>query len=223
MLYVYRRAVSTGARLLTEALKQAGVEAKRVRRLPRLAGSDRVLAWGETHKGALNGDAPIRSKITDAAILLKAGVPTVEVSATFREGWLGRSRNHTCGDDLLVPPTRPDYWVRKLDIVEEYRVHMFHELSIRAGRKIPRDGAHSWIRSLQSGWWISYDGKGIKQKHRELAKKAVKALGLDFGAVDLAKLKDGTLIVLEVNRAPGVEGNSITAYVNAIQKWVGGN
>jgi glutathione synthase/RimK-type ligase-like ATP-grasp enzyme len=47
-------------------------------------------------------------------------------------------------------------------------------------------------------------------------------MNLVFGAVDIAEKADGTMVVLEINRAPGIEGNSIPAYCAAIQKWAKG-
>lgn len=140
--------------------------------------------------------------------------------------WLGRTRNHVGGNDLLHPPQAPDFWVKKLDITREFRVHSFKGTSIRAGAKKPIEGSapHEWIRSLQSGWKISYDGVSVRQAHRDLAHSACQALGLDFGAVDIAEERDtGRLIVLEVNRAPGLDGGTITAYANAIQRWIAGS
>lgn len=141
--------------------------------------------------------------------------------------WLGRTRNHIGGRDLLNPPLNPDYWVKKENIVHEYRVHSFLGASIRAGKKkeiegAAHDPARPWVRSLLNGWKISYDGVSIKQAHRNLAHQACEALGLQFGAVDIGEKDDGTLIVLEVNRAPGLEGGTITAYANAIRKWING-
>jgi hypothetical protein len=142
--------------------------------------------------------------------------------------WLGRRNNHIGGSDLLTPPMNPDFWVRKESINEEYRLHIFRGKSIRAGRKVNRgvrpDGrpSHEWIRSFDAGWIIAYEGFKSSASQREIATNAVKALGLDFGAVDLAQKADGSLFVLEVNRAPGIEGGSIQAYVQAINKWIRG-
>jgi Glutathione synthase/Ribosomal protein S6 modification enzyme (glutaminyl transferase) len=135
--------------------------------------------------------------------------------------WIGRSRFHVGGNDLLNPPASPDYWVRKETLTEEYRVHVFDQRSIRAGTKIPRAGVspHSWVRSWDGGWMISY--QGVTEPVRSLAKAAVAALGLDFGAVDIGRKEDGSLIVLEVNRAPGLEGGTIDAYANAIVRKIG--
>lgn len=139
--------------------------------------------------------------------------------------WLGRSRNHVGGHDLLNPPNTPDFYVRKETLVAEYRVHSFLGASLRAGKKKPIEGGapHAWIRSLLAGWKISYDGVSVRQSHRNIAHAAVEALGLDFGAVDIGEREDGSIIVLEVNRAPGLDGGTITAYADAIRKWVNGD
>ncbi len=145
------------------------------------------------------------------------------------ETWLPRRNNHVGGRDLLAGAGafEPQYYSKKEDIVEEYRVHMFRDRSIRAGKKFQNatrpDGhtpAHAWIRSYDAGWVIKYDNFESTKEMRELASKALKALGLDFGAIDLAKTADGRLLVLEVNRAPGVEGGTVEAYAKHIINWV---
>jgi hypothetical protein len=137
--------------------------------------------------------------------------------------WLPRLFNHTGGEDLLDPPDEPEYFVKKDTFTKEYRIHSFNGKSIRAGIKAPRDGfatPHTWIRSWDSGWRIKYDGVSSKQRHRDLAHQAVAALGLTFGAVDIGEKADRSLVVLEVNRAPGVEGGSVQVYASAIQAWI---
>lgn len=163
-------------------------------------------------------------ELADRATRLRdaLGRPIPTAPAADNGEWVGRVNDHTGGTDLLTPPPTPDYFVRKLDIVEEYRVHSFLGKSIRAGLKKVRDGfanPNPWIRSYDGGWSISYDGFKSTRELRELADKAVKALSLDFGAVDIGKLRDGSLVVLEVNRAPGLEGGTVEAYRTAITAW----
>jgi hypothetical protein len=141
------------------------------------------------------------------------------------EEWLPRANSHAGGNDLLrANLINPDFWVKKEDLIDEFRIHSFNGKSIRAGQKVQRanrpDGspAHPWIRSFDAGWVLQYDGFSSTEGARALAAKAVESLGLQFGAVDLAQRRDGTLMVLEVNRAPGVEGGTIQAYVKAIQR-----
>lgn len=138
--------------------------------------------------------------------------------------WLPRMNNHVGGNDLMTPPARPDFWVKKLDLVREFRVHSFLGRSIRAGVKQERAGAtvHPWIRSYDGGWGIVYDGVTSRQQHRDLAHRACQALELQFGAVDIGELRDGSLVVLEVNRAPGLEGGTVTRYSSSILRWMNG-
>lgn len=218
MIKIYRRVSSDSAKLLAKAL-----EAIRVRRADQIGPRDIVICWGEALEGSrvLNG-APLRSKLRDAQILAEASVPTIQVSLTHREGWLGRSTHHIGGNDLLRPIANPAFWVKRENIEEEFRVHSFLGRSIRAGRKIPRDGMdpHEWIRSWDGGWRIAYLPGSVGPAHRDLAHRAVKALGLDFGAVDIGRKKGGDLIVLEVNRAPGIEGGTVERYADAIRGWI---
>ena len=136
--------------------------------------------------------------------------------------WLARRFNHQGGTDLLHPPAQPDYFSKRENLVTEYRIHLFNGKSLRAGTKVPRDAGipHDWIRSHDGGWKISYDGFASKKKQRAIAIAAVEALGLQFGAVHIGEKADGSLIVLEVNRAPGLEGNTTTAYAKAVQEWL---
>lgn len=196
----------------------------------------------------LNG-AETPNKFDTAQKFVNSGIPTiVTYMPTSREitsrnfyasmigqNYLPRMNNHIGGNDLLNPPLRPDFWVLKNKINAEYRIHSFGGKSIRAGIKKIREGytfsdaevaanpnlkrASDWIRSYDGGWRIVYDGFKSNEAVREIAAKAVQALGLTFGAVDIAKLSEGKYIVLEVNRAPGLEGNSVTRYAEAIKEW----
>lgn len=161
------------------------------------------------------------------------------LAAITPEVWLSRANDHVGGDDLLNQPATPDYFAKKETIVREFRVHSFKGRSIRAGVKMLREGwttadyianvgenrgdgqvAHPWIRAHEAGWRIAYDGVTSRQQHRDLAHRAVTALGLDFGAVDIGEKADGSLLVLEVNRAPGIEHGTVDAYATALRAWM---
>lgn len=158
-----------------------------------------------------------------AALRIPAPVATTTPARDTGE-WVGRASDHVGGTDLLRG-NATDYFVRREQLVREFRVHSFLGRSIRAGVKVQRPGfanPHAWIRSYDGGWMISYDGDTVRQAHRDLAHRACEALGLDFGAVDIGEKADGSLIVLEVNRAPGLEGGTVTSYARAINRWVSG-
>lgn len=182
----------------------------------------------------IDGVRQLQATITRLSAALQVPAP-VAPPAQVLGVWLPRSNSHVGGDDLLDPPEQPDYYSKKEDFVKEFRVHSFLNKSIRAGVKAPREGftepaqprsglrtAHAWIRSWDGGWRILYDGISSKKKHRLLAHRAVQALGLQFGAVDIGQKADGSLVVLEVNRAPGLDGGTIDRYAEAIRRWVDG-
>jgi hypothetical protein len=81
-------------------------------------------------------------------------------------------------------------------------------------------------RNWQNGFAFSFIEKTVRPPEvGPLAAKAVFALGLDFGAVDIIKGKDNRFYVLEVNSAPGVsEGirQGISSLSNSIIKWAKG-
>ena len=176
-------------------------------------------------RGPVFSDAVAETMSALSRIRTINSVPVPLTPAQPTVTWLPRRSNHVGGSDLLHLPNMPDYYSRKEDLVQEYRVHSFKGKSIRAGQKAPRVGfpsPHAWIRSYDAGWFINYDGFESTQAMRELAASAVRALGLDFGAVDIGQKQDNSLIVLEVNRAPGSEGGTSNAYAATINRWIQG-
>jgi hypothetical protein len=173
-------------------------------------------------------DRPFRDGVTELLNAIRQLSETVEQPAPQAPppqpvgDWVGRMNAHHGGNDLLHVPTTPDYWAKKEAFVKEIRIHCFKGKSIRAGQKVPREGVqpHPWIRSFDAGWKIAYDGFASRRAQRKLAAAAVTALGLDFGAVDMGIKADGSLCVLEVNRAPGLEGGTTEAYANAIERYL---
>lgn len=147
------------------------------------------------------------TRITDA--LQHPPTPTI---------WLPRRNNHMGGHDLVTPTTHPDFWSKKEALTQEFRLHMFLGKSIRAGVKRPANGIphHEWIRSYDSGWRVVYTDFQSNKRQRELAAAACTALGLDFAAVDIGEKADGSLIVLELNRCPGLSDGSVDRYATAI-------
>lgn len=166
-------------------------------------------------------------KLSQALRLATAGIPTVTVSLRS-EGpdWYPRRSSHQQGFDFtnrkLARGQLPaDFYVKKEDLVDEYRLHIFRSSRdnmrvMRVARKVPtRPDHHPWVRSHRLGWKLSYVG-GAPEDGKQIARDAVRALHLDFGAVDLAVRRDASSIVLEVNTCPGLEGGTLEMYVNNI-------
>lgn len=105
----------------------------------------------------------------------------------------------------------------------ELRVHVFMGKLIDIQRKIrdPKREPATWaIRNHGNGFIYAREHVVWRPELAELAIRAVGALGLDFGAVDMLECKDGTYKLLEVNTAPGLVGATLTKYVEAIKEQI---
>lgn len=79
------------------------------------------------------------------------------------------------------------------------------------------------VRSHKHGWKfkrVSIDRtpEGLKN----MAIKAVAAIGLDFGAVDCGIDKDGNPFIIEVNSGAGLEGRSFDKFIEAVTTKING-
>jgi D-alanine-D-alanine ligase-like ATP-grasp enzyme len=107
---------------------------------------------------------------------------------------------------------------------DEYRIHVLRKPGeepevISVQRKAKRHDAEDVdfkIRNLANGFVFVRKGVIPPQDATNQAVEAIKATGLAFGAVDvLWNERLGQAFVLEVNTAPGLEGQTVEDYVNA--------
>lgn len=100
------------------------------------------------------------------------------------------------------------HFMEYIEAPREYRVHIFLGRSLRISEK-----EHSKFH-VYTTRKPQHEVKHV----RKAAKKAVRALGLDFGAVDV--LADDTQAwVTEVNTAPGLGGSMPRVYADAFLRW----
>lgn len=96
---------------------------------------------------------------------------------------------------------------------------MFGDRVIRSQIKKGEDGDLP-IRNHDNGYtFVTFTEKRPHQSRLDTAVAAVKALGLEFGAVDMLLLPDGSERVLEVNTAPSCDGATLMAYLDAIADY----
>lgn len=237
MIYTYCSRASDGVKILTTEINKLDYWASRYRRsnIP-LAPGDLLINWGEAYPGTIPTGVKVLNKSIQSNKLVELqrfkelGVPCPEFATDTTVmgygglSWLKRRRNHQGGSDLLNPPLRPDYWVKKYEFINEFRIHVVRmwegPVSVRAGIKVPRTdflNPHPWIKSYDAGWMLDYGPRcqtALRQNVRDAAKMALDALGLDFAAMDVGVLSNGTPMVLEANRAPGNEGNTTKVYAS---------
>ncbi len=222
--YVYRTDKSEGAAQLVKALgaKRIGADTR-----VELKIGDVVVNWGAVlaypvPRGVkVVNNTNLLDKWEQIKLLTKASVETV-TAVKHLEAWIHRDLEHYDGNDLKRGLNLSGFWVKRENIVKEFRVHSFAGKSIRAGVKEPAGpDAHPWIRTYTHGWRINCNGFRSSPEMREIAHAAVKALKLEFGAVDIGQREDGSLLVIEVNRSPGMETDTepAEAYAEAVREW----
>lgn len=108
----------------------------------------------------------------------------------------------------------------------EWRVHVFEGVITYVQKKIRRNGYRDLstyredIRNHHTGWVYSNAFTDAPPDQVLIqAHKAVSALGLNFGAVDLIS-KNTNAWVLEVNTAPGLTGTTLETYTHNIVEFV---
>lgn len=111
---------------------------------------------------------------------------------------------------------------------DEYRVHVFRGEVIDVAQKRLRNGErenpnrNKYVRSHSNGWIFAHENVNLPGQARDVALQAVRSCGLDFGAVDLAVNSRGEVRVFEVNTAPGIEGQTVTKYADAVARFCRG-
>jgi hypothetical protein len=162
------------------------------------------------------------NKLAQLIRLDHQGVKVVPYSLVPMAGWLPRTRDHQQGRDFTdLRWLEGDFWTYRIPADDEWRLHFFKTAKgnmrlLRSGIKLPRvKGFHPWVRSHRLGWKISYTG-GAPKAAVEEARKAMQALDLDFGAVDvLVQPSTGEVWVLEVNTCPGLDSGTLSIYANS--------
>lgn len=128
--------------------------------------------------------------------------------------------NYARGDGVF--PRAPLYtaYVRKS---EEFRIHVMNGEAFFVQRKarkmdVPDDQVNWQVRNLDGGFIYANVDVEVDEVAKQYAITAVRALGLDFGAVDVIKTKRGNFFVLEVNTACGLAGTTLDKYAEAFQR-----
>lgn len=221
MIYIYR-STSKSADALAAAIKDEGSQVLRLkdRESVRPEKGDLVVNWGAYYPSwpwpgvTILNKRILGDKMRELTLMREAEVPvpTVRMNKPSSGKWIARRYSHYEANDVRANLEYGDFYSQWLDIDKEFRFHIFKGSSLRQQyKKAVKDDAHPWIRSWATGWDWKNGGDGTDEM-REAAKKAVKACGLDFGAVDVGRVRGGGFVVLEVNTSPGFDPKGSTCY-----------
>jgi len=207
MIQIWTKGKSIGASLLVNEINNLGANAERV-------------VGGSPPHGALCWGGMGGNKYEELERLAAVGVPVPPHSRTPKAGWLARRDRHREANDLLAELSVGDYYVEFVPTLHEHRIHVFNGHSIRVSMKVPRiEDPNPRFRSWAAGWKFEVNPANTRllpKGAREYAATAVKALGYEFGAVDIATTVEGQAIIWEVNSQPGIEGSTVRQYAAAV-------
>lgn len=125
------------------------------------------------------------------------------------------------GGDVGEYPRAPLY-TEYIPKKAEYRFHVFGDKVIdvqekRKKREFDADDRNTRIRNVNNGYVYCRDGVNPPDGAADLAINAVKAVGYQYGAVDLIyNEKRNQCYVLEVNSRPGLMGTTLDRYADAL-------
>ena len=211
-----------------------------------------VISWGSTPNHLVNNaafkglNAPIAvlkacNKLTSFQLLKESmvSVPCFTTDIEVAKGWIADEEVVVCRkllrshsgkgiviaskvEELVVAPLYVKYFKKS----HEYRWHVFNGKVIDAVKKRKKNDAanyNKYIRVHGNGWVFCRNDIVLSEGLKSLAINAVKALGLDFGAVDIVSKSDGEAKVLEVNTAPSLSGpTTLKSYTDAVKEYVNG-
>lgn len=138
------------------------------------------------------------------------------------------------GDGIVIADTPEEVvdaplYTKYIKKQDEYRIHVGKLPNgdtsiISVQRKARREGHEdpNWrVRNHNNGFVFVRGGVNPPQEVLDASTRALLATGLDFGAVDVIwNAREQRAYVLEINTAPGLEGQTVTDYVSFFQEFM---
>lgn len=206
------------------------------------APGDVVINWGSSncprfvHARVLNRDVAdaqckLRSfkRMGDAGVNIpewcedKNNIPDEAFPVVCRTKLKGHS-----GDGIVISNNREELvdaplYVKYVKKKEEYRVHVANNEVFfvqRKARKHDIENPNWKVRNLAGGF-VFVEELNCPEVIQQEALKAINALGLDFGGVDIIwNEKENQAYVLEVNTACGLEERTALKYAESLRRYV---
>lgn len=241
-----RSSVSNGVQALKNELASRGLNAKLIRLQNsnyRQRSDDIIINWGSGGVDGLNQRAELAcDKLSCLNLLAEDAIPVPDFTRNQEEAvsWLNEGSSVVCrtllrsssGQGIIIARTPEELqqapmYTRYIKKRDEFRVHVFNGEVIDVQRKARRSSVSdedvNWqVRTHDNGFVFVRGDVELTERVKDMCIQAVRTTSLDFGAVDLVYNEHhNQYYVLEINTAPGLEGQTIISYADAIQRMAG--
>ena len=242
------KAGSSSAKALADALVAKRIKLEGSNYVQRR--THRIINWGSTSCPYDIGTYNWRDSIALCADKLRffnelhctGYLPDYTTDKDVAVGWIHNGSSVVCrtvldghsGDGIVLADTEDELveaplytkYVKKKD---EYRIHCFKNNSgnievfhsQRKARRADCDTPNWRIRNHANGFNFVMGSCNPPDIVLDVAKSLFSRTGLDFGAVDIGyNERDNRATVYEVNTAPGLEGTTLTKYVDMFMELI---
>jgi len=181
------------------------------------------------------------NKLKSFQVFKERAVSTVDFSTNIEDAkrWIAEGKEVFCrtilnghsGEGIVIAKTveqlvAAPLYTKYFNGKNEYRLHFMGGKLIDFAQKKKRneaEEANDQIRSYSNNWVFCRDGVSLPRIVVEEARKAIKALNLDFGAIDIRyKVRDNICAVLEVNTSPALVNTTLENYLNGLNLILNG-
>ena len=166
------------------------------------------------------------------------GIPEWTEDAQEAAKWLPKGivvcrtkLNGHSGDGIVLAEKEEDIakaplYVKYIPKKREVRIHVneegvFFVQEKKRNTDVPDDQVNWKIRNHGNGFIYAHQDVDVPDVAKELAKRAIIALDLSFGAVDMIyNEKQDKWYILEINTAPGLQGTTLDKYVEMLSTYI---
>lgn len=243
VIYPYKMG-SKSSKALAEAMTEAGHNVSRVypdrNYVPRVDdvilnwGCSTYPSWGLPTLNTIRAVAIAANKLLTLDEITRAGLPTPIYTRRISRAavWINEGYKVFCrtsltghsGEGVVIASTVEELvgaplYTGAFNKEKEFRVHVFKDTVIDIQEKRKRSGTgprEDGVWNLGTDYIFAREGVSLTERIQNNCIKAVVALGLDFGAVDVAVDVYGQHVIFEVNTAPGLEGTTLNRYVERL-------
>ena len=163
--------------------------------------------------------------------------PAFTVDILKAEKWIDRGYDVVCrtllnasrGRGIVLAKTRErltqaPLYTRYVPKKDEYRVHIFGGKIIDIQKKMMQSGfgdANFQIRNHDNGFIYGRNDIKVPKPVKRVALSAYNLFDLNFGAVDVIYTENrDQALALEINTAPGLEGQTVVLYADAFREYL---